>query len=258
MAGKFLNLLLAMSDGVGSAAVQSEVANLTLKSHAAPAFAALASKAQTQPNTSVECERTRQLHSEFSTYGRTSAAPDFSFLLNHATYPTQFRALSYVEKFSRAPLEKKQLSPLSMSIARDLKTAEQQEALGDRISKWIHEEYSATTSKETTLSHGNESVTLPSPRTDPDAYPHRAGLIAKLYQSCQKAWKLIIDGNVPEDAEEMHMARNEAGRFNIWGDGFGAGDGGLDELLDGLETMQETIVVLIARVAQKLLQCVFI
>jgi len=182
----------------------------------------------------------------------------FSFLLNHATYPTQLRALSYVEKFSRAPLEKKQLSPLSMSIAQDLKRAEQQEALGDWISKWIHEEYSATTSKETTLSHGNESVTLPSPRTDPDAYPHRAGLIAKLYQSCQKAWKLIINGNVPEDTEEMHMARNEAGRFNIWGDGFGAGDGGLDELLDGLETMQETIVVLIARVAQKLLQCVFI
>jgi hypothetical protein len=98
----------------------------------------------------------------------------------------------------------------------------------------------------------------PSPRTDPDAYPHKAGLIAKLYQSCQKAWKLIIDDNVLTDVEEMHMARNEAGRFNIWGDGFGAGDGGLDELLDGLETMQETIVVLIARVAQKLLQCVFI
>ncbi|KAF8246174.1 hypothetical protein K440DRAFT_645263 [Wilcoxina mikolae CBS 423.85] len=92
----------------------------------------------------------------------------------------------------------------------------------------------------------------PFPFPDPD--PQRAGLITQLYQSCQKAWKLVIDDNVLTDAEEMHMARNEAGRFNIWGDGFGAGDGGLDELLDGLETMQETVVVLIARVAQKLLQ----
>jgi len=83
-----------------------------------------------------------------------------------------------------------------------------------------------------------------------------------LFKSCHKAWDVLVngieEGNHELDTDWVHILRNEAGRFSIWGDGFEARNGGLENMLDGVEEIRETVIVLLASVAlvlQRLCRC---
>jgi len=142
--------------------------------------------------------------------------------------------------------------------------------LGDHIIEWLHDGnidddcptvigeppvQKASKSHQTNHIHNHTCEAVPTHDI------HRDRLISELFRHCQQAWRQVIEkhavrspGTSTVDASDLQITRNEAGRFTIWGDGFEAGNGGLDEVLDGLEALEETVVLLIATIAQKLLR----
>lgn len=80
-------------------------------------------------------------------------------------------------------------------------------------------------------------------------------LITELYCNCRQAWEVVLSFTSTADTELHQLASNEAGRFNIWGDGLAVVNGGLDEILDGIWEMQEMVVVLVASMVEQLMTC---
>jgi hypothetical protein len=144
------------------------------------------------------------------------------------------------------------------------------ELLGNRIIGWLHDgniddDRPTVTgeppAQKASRSHQTSHIRNNNCEAVPDHDIHRDRLISELFRHCQQAWRQVIEkhavgspGTSTVDASDLQITRNEAGRFTIWGDGFEAGNGGLDEVLDGLEALEETVVLLIATIAQKLLR----
>jgi len=141
------------------------------------------------------------------------------------------------------------------------------ELLGGHIIGWLHDG-NINDDRPTVTGESPVQKALKSHQTNHirnhnyEAVPdHRDRLISELFRHCQQAWRQVIEkhavgspGTSIVDAPDLQITRNEAGRFTIWGDGFEAGNGGLDEVLDGFEALEETVVLLIATTAQKLLR----
>jgi len=156
------------------------------------------------------------------------------------------------------------------------KTASEELSRKARLSEWLHDSnqakdsipedtpplYVALSDPEPSESHQTNHSHLSSDNCDNTSNygAHPDGLISELFRNSQKAWKLVIDklaaglhGTI--DFTALQAFRTEAGRFNVWDDGFEAGNGGLGEVLDGAETMKEAVIFLGASIAQKLLRC---
>jgi hypothetical protein len=88
-----------------------------------------------------------------------------------------------------------------------------------------------------------------------------AGLVTELYKISVETFKIVsnsihtaasLDRSKVVKEDELRSAQNEVGRLQIWGDGFEADAGGLEQLLEGMEEMQETVATLLAGIARRL------
>jgi hypothetical protein len=103
-------------------------------------------------------------------------------------------------------------------------------------------------------SYTNGTISIAGPCED----EHATGFCRALFNIIRDLFSALqLSGRVSDpESDEGFLAENEAGRFRLWGDGFDAREGGLDELLDG-SGLHGAVVVQLAGIARKLRRCRF-
>ncbi|KAF8253094.1 hypothetical protein K440DRAFT_657620 [Wilcoxina mikolae CBS 423.85] len=98
--------------------------------------------------------------------------------------------------------------------------------------------------------NGTTSTVIAGPSHEDE---HATGFCRALFNIIRDLFSALqLSGRVSDpESDEGFLAENEAGRFRLWGDGFDAREGGLDELLDG-SGLHGAVVVQLAGIARKL------
>jgi len=76
--------------------------------------------------------------------------------------------------------------------------------------------------------------------------------IIKLYSLCIEAFQEVSNRGSCASEKAQADIINEAGRLQLWGDGFNPEEGGLDILLSQSIELKETTVVMLSRLARQL------
>jgi hypothetical protein len=80
---------------------------------------------------------------------------------------------------------------------------------------------------------------------DPASYmDNRLGLAGRLFETCLNLLAELIKGPAKDclELDAYQHLQAQAQRFSLWGDGFGAYDGGLDDILGHSNHLRKTIL----------------